>query len=206
MGRAKKRRIYGRKFPHIRKNIFAYAEIYFCAHGNFPPFARRHFFPAEGVIFRSEGGEFSKVGKFVFQAWKIFFPRQESFPSSEGKRIALGKKKDRPSEGKTLPSEERKNGVRTKGNFRAHRNKFSYVRKYFFLRTEIYFLTYGNFSPCPQRSFTGRKAEEKRAFARLDALPSEGQKERAGSAVAKPALLRLRRGKGKAIARREGRE
>ena len=142
MGRAKKRRIYGRKFPHIRKNIFAYAEIYFCAHGNFPPFARRHFFPAEGVIFRSEGGEFSKVGKFVFQAWKIFFPRQESFPSSEGKRIALGKKKDRPSEGKTLPSEERKNGVRTKGNFRAHRNKFSYVRKYFFLRTEIFRLAH----------------------------------------------------------------
>ena len=113
-------------------------EIYFCAHGNFPPFARRHFFPAEGVIFRSEGGEFSKVGKFVFQAWKIFFPRQENFLSSEGKWIALGKQKDRPS-------------------------------------------------------------EEKR-------LPSEGRKERAGSAVAKPALLRLRRGKGKAIARLKGRE
>ena len=198
MGRAKKRRIYGRKFPHIRKNIFAYAEFFFCAHGNFPPSARRHFSLRKAPFFCAEGGEFSKVGKFVFQAWKIFFlGRKISFrPKENGspwgrKKIALRKEKH------FLPKGEK---------CRAHAEKFPSARKKISLRKKIFFLAEGNFAPCPQRSFTGRKAGEKRAFARLDALPSEGQKERAGSAVAKPALLRLRRGKGKTIAHREGRE
>ena len=146
MGRAKKRRIYGRKFPYIRKFISAYTKKYFRICGIFFLCARIFFAFRTASFVPAEGGKFSQVGKFVFQAWKIFFPRQENFPSPEGKRIALGKKKDRPSEGKRLPSEGRKNAVRTQGNFRAHRNKFSYVRKYFFLRTEILRLAHSGHS------------------------------------------------------------
>ena len=143
----------GEKTAHIRKKISVYKKIYFRIYEkifshmrNFFLCARIFFAFRTASFFPAEGGKFSQVGKFVFQAWKIFFPRQENFPSPEGKRIALGKKKDRPSEGKRLPSEGRKNAVRTQGNFRAHRNKFSYVRKYFFLRTEILRLAHSGHS------------------------------------------------------------
>ena len=46
-----------------------------------------------------------------------------------------------------LPYGGRKISVRTQENFYAHKNKFPCARKYFFVRTEIYFLAEGNFAP-----------------------------------------------------------
>ena len=88
----------------MRKFFSVRTEIFRLPHGVIFPYGRRHFSLRKTPFFPAEGGEFSQVGKFVFQAWKIFFPRQESFPSFEGKQIALEKKKDRPSEEKRLPS------------------------------------------------------------------------------------------------------
>ncbi len=64
------------------------------------------------------------------------------------------KERNRSAEENLLPSAERKNCVRTQGNFYAHKNKFSCARKYFFVRTEIERFTQTLLSPCPLPSFS----------------------------------------------------
>ena len=151
MGRAKKRRIYGRKFPYIRKFISAYTKKYFricgifflCAR-KFSAFRTASFFPAEGAIFLCGRRGIFQGRKVRFPSLENIFPRQENFLSSEGKWIALGKKKDCPSEGKTLPSEGRKMpcarreiSFRKKKNFLAEENIFSCGRKFCALPTAV---------------------------------------------------------------------
>ena len=50
-----------------------------------------------------------------------------------------------------------KSPFRKAKNFCAHENKFSHMRKYFFLYTEINFLIYGNFLPSARKFFALRK-------------------------------------------------
>ena len=64
------------------------------------------------------------------------------------------KERNRSAEENLLPSAERKNCVRTQGNFYAHTNKFSCARKYFFVRTEFERFTQALLSPCPLPSFS----------------------------------------------------
>ena len=52
----------------------------------------------------------------------------------------------------------RKISVRTKINFRICENIFSYIRKFIFLYTEIFFLPYGSFLPFGRRRFSFRRA------------------------------------------------
>ena|GEM_PF-1288249 len=64
------------------------------------------------------------------------------------------KERNRSAEENLLLSTERKNCVRTQGNFYAHTNKFSCARKYFFVRTEFERFTQALLSPCPSPSFS----------------------------------------------------
>nr|WP_314479260.1 hypothetical protein [uncultured Porphyromonas sp.] len=127
----------GEKTAHIRKKISVYKKIYFRICGNFFLCARNFFVFRTASFFPAEGGEFSQVGKFIFQAWKIFFPRQENFPSFEGKRIALRKEKGFLPKGEKTACARKEIFVRTEINFLTYENIFSYVRKFIFLRTEI---------------------------------------------------------------------
>ena len=122
----------------MRKFISVRTEIFRLPHGVIFPGGRRHFFPAEG-------GEFSYLGKFPF----------------------VRRKMDRPSEGKRLPSEGRKNAVRTQRNFLPQEKKFPCGRKYFFLRKEILRLAHSGHSLGARRkknepSEAGRLAQRRR--------------------------------------------
>ena len=108
---------------------------------------RKFLFVRTEVFRLPHGANFSFGTKKIFQAWKIFFPPKENSFSKAGKFLSLRKKKEHPSEGKTLRSEGRKTSVRTQENFYAHKNKFPCARKYFFFRKEIYFLAEENFAP-----------------------------------------------------------
>jgi len=118
---------------------------------------RKFLFVRTEIFCLPHGTNFSFGAGKIFQAWKIFFPPKENSFSKAGKFLSLRRKKERPSEGKTLPSEGRKTSVRTQENFYAHRNKFSYVRKYFFFRKEFFFLAEENLFPCGRKFCAFRK-------------------------------------------------
>ena len=78
------------------------------------------------------------------------------------------------SGGKKVLSAKRKISVRTKINFRICENIFSYIRKFIFLYTEIFFLPHGSFSPFGRRCFSFRRApffpSDEEKFSRLRKL------------------------------------
>jgi len=76
----------------------------------------------------------------------LFFypPLFEGEAPSAQTDFSFRKKRNRPSEGKILPSEGQKISVRTQENFYAHKNKFLCARKYFSFRKEILRLPQGN--------------------------------------------------------------
>ena len=130
------------KFPHIRKYFFLYTEINFLIYENFLPSARKFFALRKKAFF------LPKSALFSFGRREIFLPQEIDFSP---------KKKASPFEGKK-PCVRREKKRCPKGDFffRTYGNKFSYVRKYFFLRAKIIFLTYENFGPSPSALFAPR--------------------------------------------------
>ena len=104
----------GVKFPYIRKNIFAYAEIYFRAHrnkfssarkyfffrkeinflaeGNFSPCGRRILSLRKGILFRSKGREFLFGQKLLALRKDGNFPSKENNFSKAGKLLFQARK------------------------------------------------------------------------------------------------------------------
>ena len=124
------------KFPHMRKYFFLYTEINFLIYGNFLPSARKFFALRKEAFFLPKGALFPFGRREIFPPQEIDFPPKEKSPPFEGKRSA----------------------VRRAIFFRTYGNKFSYVRKYFFLRAKNNFLTYGNFGPSPSFLFAPAEA------------------------------------------------
>ena len=111
------------KFPHMRKYIFAYAEINFLIYGNkfsyirkFSSFRTEVFRPSEGGVFPSEE--------------RPFFSSKEKTFSCLGKLIFLRSKNPLRTKEKSLAFEGKRSAVRRAIFFRTYGNKFSYVRKF----------------------------------------------------------------------------
>lgn len=99
------------------------------------------------------------------------------------------KERNRSAEENLLLSTERKNCVRTQGNFYAHTNKFSCARKYFFVRTEFERFTQALLSPCPSPSFSLANCPPiPRGLPRGTCPPAEGPSVHRGILPYKPYL------------------
>jgi len=109
LGREKKRRIYGGKFPYIRKFISVYKKKYFRIYGNFFPCGRKFFAFRRAQNFRSEdtqisfrkkifflphGNKFSCGRKFISVRTEIWRSAEGEKSTFEGGEIFLRKKKN----------------------------------------------------------------------------------------------------------------
>ena len=117
-------------------------------------------------IFFLPHGSFSPFGRrrFSFRRAPFFLRRKRSFPASgnwffsEGKIPSVRRKKALRSKGKEAPCEGRFFFARTEINFLTYGNIFSYVRKIIFLRTEILALRRASFLPPLKPSPSLRKS------------------------------------------------
>ena len=128
------------KFPHMRKYFFLYTEINFLIYGNFLPSAEKFFALRKEAFFLPKSALFPFGGKDVFLPTKIDFPPKEKSPPCEGKKPCVRRKKKRRSKGDFF-------FARTEINFLTYGNIFSYVRKIIFLRTKILALHRASFLP-----------------------------------------------------------
>ena len=142
------------------------------------------------LLFPSNARLFPFERRGFFLRRKINFLRQENFSSSEGKKGALRKEKRLLPKGEKLPCGRKKISVYKKIYFRIYEKIFSHMRKFIFVRTEIFRLAERTFLPPkdeglpPERRAIGtpkegrsealreRKTPISRYFTRgLDALP-----------------------------------